>query len=212
MTEHKHTGHTHHHKRHGGHGEQAFDPNQLLQMEERRRTFMPPEQILNEFLTSPRMVLADMGCGVGYYSIPAGKILTGGSVYAIDLQQNMVDKTLERASEQGLANVHGVTASATELPLEDNTVDAVLMSMMFHDVPEQDRMLSEAKRILKSQGTLYMVEWDRVETDFGPPMEIRIRPDEITATLERAGFEIEDIHYSEQQKAIYYVHAHLPKQ
>lgn len=200
-----HSGHSHHH------GEQTFDPNQLLATEEMRRRFMPPERILSEFLVAPNTVLADIGCGVGFFTIPAAKMLPEGKVYAVDLQQNMVDATMQRALEDGIANVHGITASATDLPLDNESVDAVLMSMMFHDVPQQDEMLSEVKRILKPEGSFYMVEWDRVATDLGPPMEIRIRPNEMTEKLERVGFRIESVHDSEEQKAVYFVHARAPK-
>ncbi|RIV19652.1 class I SAM-dependent methyltransferase [Alicyclobacillaceae bacterium I2511] len=188
----------------------AFNPERLLAMEEGRITFMPPEPILAKFLTSSGMTMADIGCGAGYFTLPAAKLLTHGRVYAIDRQENMVDFTTERANEAGLTNVLGVVAPATDLPLADKSVDAVLMSMVFHDIPEQSGILSEARRVLVPGGTLYLVEWDKTGTRSGPPMEIRLRPEELQGILESAGFVIREITHSDVERAIYFVDAELP--
>lgn len=198
--------HSYHHE-----GIREFDPSHLLSTEELRKTFMPPEDILGDFLTSKHENMVDLGCGAGYFTIPAASKLPQGIVYAIDRQQNMIDITLERAAQQGLSNIRGIVASATNIPLENHKIDALLMSMMFHDVPEQDTMLSEAKRILKQEGILYMVEWDQVESDFGPPMNIRIRPGALTNTLEEAGFTVQHMHHAAKNGAVYFVYAVSPK-
>ena len=200
--------HEHHHHHHG---HREFDPDHLLAVEERRRTFMPPEEILGHFLTLPDENMVDLGCGAGYFTIAAARMLSSGIVYAIDRQQNMIDITLQRAAEHGLSNVRGLVASATNLPLSDHSADAFLMSMMFHDVLEQSEMLAEAKRVLKPEGTLYLVEWDQVPSDFGPPMEIRLRPDALTKKLQDAGFSIVQVQHSDKNAAVYYVHAQAPK-
>ncbi len=198
-------GHAHHHG-----VNHAFDPKRLLAMEESRTTFMPPEPILARFLTRPSMTVADIGCGAGYFTLPAAKLLTQGKVYAIDRQENMVDFTTQRANEAGLTNILGVVASATDLPLADKSVDAVLMSMVFHDIPEQSAILSEVRRVLVPAGTLYLVEWDKVGTRSGPPMEIRLRPEELQGILESAGFVVREITHSDVEQAVYFVHAEFP--
>ncbi len=200
------------HQAHHHDGSREFDPLHLMAMEEQRKTFMPPDATLEDFLTNSHENMVDLGCGAGYFTIPAAKKLQNGMVYAIDRQQNMIDITLTRAKEQGLTNVRGIVASATKIPLENHTIDAMLMSMMFHDVKEQDAMLEEAKRILKPEGILYMVEWDQEQSDFGPPMNIRIRPGTLTHTLEKAGFSVQRMHHAANHRAIYFVYALAPKQ
>lgn len=192
--------------------DQRFSHQHLLSMEGSRREFMPPETLLPEFLTSADLTMVDLGCGAGYFTVPAAKLLSAGRVYAIDQQQDMVDATIKRAQAESLDNVHGIVAFATDLPLEDASVDAVLMSMMFHDVPEKDDTLAEAKRVLKSEGSLYFVEWDRVEQRVsGPPLHIRIRPNELVDILQSAGFTVLAWRYSDVQPAVYFVHARAPK-
>ncbi len=202
----------HHHHHHHHDGPREFDPSLLMAVEEHRKTFMPADEILEDFLANHHENMVDLGCGVGYFTIPAAKKLPNGVIYAIDRQRNMIDITLTRAHEQGLANVRGIVASAIDIPLENHTVDALLMSMMFHDVPEQDAMLNEAKRILKPEGILYIVEWDQVQSDFGPPMNIRIQPGALTHTLEEAGFSVQRMHHAANNNAVYFVYALAPKQ
>lgn len=198
-----------HSHKHMPEGRRVFDPQQLLMMEERRRSFMPPEKILSDWLIQPSTRLADLGCGTGFFTIPAAKMLTQGMVYAVDVQEDMVRLTMQRVESEGLSNVVGMVGSAHQLELEDKCVDAVLLSMVFHDISESEALLSDIKRILVPQGSLYMVEWDKVETAFGPPMDIRIHPDDLRHILETAGFAIRDLHYSESEQAAYFVHASL---
>ncbi|QSO51393.1 class I SAM-dependent methyltransferase [Alicyclobacillus curvatus] len=200
-SEHQHT-HDHHHR--------TFDPNHLQSMEARRRAFMNPEHVLPKFLTRANMTLLDVGCGAGFFTVPAAKWLIDGKVYALDRQQDMIDVTLRRAAEANLKNVQGITSSATAIPLPTNSVDAALMSMVFHDIPEQTELLSETARVLVPGGILYMVEWDRNGTEFGPPMHIRIRPSELRETLETNHFVVDDITHSDVEPAVYFVTARTP--
>lgn len=200
-SEHQHT-HGHHHR--------TFDPSHLQSMETRRRAFMDPEYVLPKFLTRSDMTLLDVGCGAGFFTVPAAKRLVDGKVYALDRQQDMIDVTLRRAGEEQLKNVQGITSSATEMPLSTNSVDAALMSMVFHDIPGQTEMLSETARVLVPGGLLYMIEWDKIKTDFGPPMDIRISPYQLRETLEANGFIVEDITHSDVEPAVYFVMARTP--
>lgn len=201
MTDHE--GHTHNHPKHEG----KFDPERLLKMESQWQRYMNPATILPKFLPRTNMTLADLGCGAGYFAIPAAKMINDGHVYAVDRQQDMVHTTLNRASAEALTNIDGIVASATNLPIPDASVDAVLMSMMFHHVEEQTQVLNEVKRVLRPNGILYIVEWDRVETEFGPPMQIRIRPDELCAMLTDNDYMIQDVSHSDVQPAVYFIEA-----
>jgi len=185
----------------------GFDPERLKAMSERRREHMPPEEALSELITRTDMKIADIGCGVGYFAIPMAQRLDLGTVYAIDLQENMIEATRESARQAGLSNVETLVAPSTALPLDESSIDAVLMAMVFHDLHEQPESLEEARRVLKPGGSLYFVEWDRVESDFGPPMEIRIRPEELSERVEAAGFSVVNLRRGRDGSPVYYLHA-----
>ncbi len=191
--------------------QRKFDPERLQKMESQWQRFMNPATILPKFLTRTNMTLVDLGCGAGYFTIPAAKMINDGHVYAVDRQQDMVHTTLNRASAEALTNIDGIVTLATNLPIPTASVDAVLMSMMFHHVEEQTQILNEVKRVLRPNGILYIVEWDRVETEFGPPMQIRIRPDELCTMLTDNDYIIQDVSHSVVQPAVYFIEARAPQ-
>jgi len=201
----------HAHKIHfGGQILPGFDPEVLLAREEHRKAMLPPEEILPQFLTRTDAVMLDIGCGSGFFTLPAARFLTAGKVYALDLQKSMVDMTLRRADEAQLSNVEGITSPAANVPLADSSVDAVLMSMMLHDIDTRTQALAEAARVLKPGGTLFIIEIDRIDGGFGPPMEIRIPPNELREMLGEAGLTVLEVSDSPRQKSLYLVRAELP--
>ncbi len=203
----------HHHDRHhhnGGAGHPGFDPVRLAEMEEHRRRILPPEEILPDIVTSGDLTLLDMGCGVGFFSIPAAKLLSRGKVYAVDLQEGMVDATMRRARESGISNIEGIAAPAADVPLPAASADVVLMSMVLHDIDEKAETLREIDRLLKPQGTLFIIEMDRGTSELGPPQEIRITPDALTDMLVAAGFSVRSVERSSREKDFYFTRAQAP--
>ena len=160
-----------------------FDPEQLSRMEEFRRNIFPPAQALSHFITRPDMVIADIGCGPGFYTIECARMLTEGKVYAIDRQEDMVEWTHKRAMEANLTNVTTIRTSAESIPIPSESLDGVLIANVLHDVPEQENILREVQRLLKPGGTYCLIEWDKIPTDFGPPLEIRFSPQELIEKL-----------------------------
>ncbi|WP_455382291.1 class I SAM-dependent methyltransferase [Salinispira pacifica] len=203
---------SHHHHHHGrplftGHAMPAFNPEDLLRREERRRTMLQPEKALQLFLDRNDAVMLDLGCGVGMFSLVAARYLSAGKVYASDVHQGMVDTTLRRAKEAGLSNVEGIAAPAAKVPLPDASVDVVLISMVLHDIDTREEALAEAARVLKPGGTLFMIEIDRIDGGFGPPMEMRIPPAELRTMVSASGLEVTYVNDSPWQKSLYFLHA-----
>ncbi len=176
-----------------GHGPDHFDPARLHAMEDRRRAEMAPEDVLREFLPPDLGSLADIGCGSGFFSIAAARLFPRANILSVDRQQDMLDFVARRAREAGLENVETIRADATRLPIADGSLDAVLMSHVFHDIPERDAMRDEVYRILRPGGAFLLVEWDKVDTPMGPPIEIRIAAQELRDILTAGGFSVERI-------------------
>jgi ubiquinone/menaquinone biosynthesis C-methylase UbiE len=190
------------------HHDQHFDPERLAQMEASRRSVFPPEETLQQFLTRPDMTIADIGCGPGYYAVPAAQMLPQGKVFAVDRQSDMLEWTQRRAADASLDNLITVKASADELPFDTATMDAVLMANVLHDLSDHHTILGEVWRILKPQGQFFLVEWDRVDTEFGPPMNIRFTPDELEQLLKAHHFA--DIHLIPAHVPWFQMHAIKP--
>ena len=93
----------------------------------------------------------DIGCGEGYNTrLLAGR---GAKVTAVDISETFVAYAQEAERERPLG-IHYEVASAVELPFADASFDFATAFMSLMDVPETDRALAEAFRILKPGGFL----------------------------------------------------------
>jgi len=100
----------------------------------------------------------DFGCRVGHYTIPAAKSVgNNGIVYAIDTEQQALKELRRKVKAHNLTNIRIVkTSGQMKLPLESETVDAVLFYDVLHYLGERDRkrLYHEAFRLLKQDGLL----------------------------------------------------------
>jgi ubiquinone/menaquinone biosynthesis C-methylase UbiE len=103
--------------------------------------------------------ILEIGPGVGYYTLDlAGWIGPGGTVEIFDLQREFLDHTLGRAEEQGVANVNATQGDATELPYEDDSMDAVVLTAVLGEIPDRAAALSQIERVLRPGGRLVVGE------------------------------------------------------
>jgi len=123
-----------------------------------RRLFQRPDKILGD-LVRPGDSCADIGCGIGYFTIPMARLAGAhGRVTAVDLQPRMLAGVRTRAERAGvLARIQLHLAEASGLHL-DGTFDFVLAFWMVHEVPDQHSFLSEIGRAMTPGGRLLLVE------------------------------------------------------
>ncbi|MCK4571214.1 class I SAM-dependent methyltransferase [Candidatus Bipolaricaulota bacterium] len=99
----------------------------------------------------------DIGTATGAQCRTLGA--AGIHAVGLDLSQTMVDAARARPVQ----NVSFVVGSAYELPFEDSTFDAALLSLALHEHSEEERnrMLMEAMRIIEPSGYLILAEYSR---------------------------------------------------
>jgi SAM-dependent methyltransferase len=101
----------------------------------------------------------EIGPGTGYYTLDvAERVLPGGRVDILDLQLEMLDHTLRRASERGIANIAPARADARRLPYPDAGFDAAFLVAVLGEIPDQPAALRELARVLKPGGRLVVGE------------------------------------------------------
>lgn len=155
----------------------------------KRREALPPYEILRKLGLQEGTVVADIGCGIGYFSIPAADIVgSKGLVYAMDIELEMVEETERRAAEYGMINIRPIVTGEYDLKIEDSMVSFAFICLVLHEVSDRIRLLYEAKRILKNDGKLVVIEWRKKESDWGPPEEQRLDAGEIKELLISCGF------------------------
>jgi ubiquinone/menaquinone biosynthesis C-methylase UbiE len=103
--------------------------------------------------------LLEVGPGTGYYSLPMAEWLgPEGRLDVLDVQQEMLDHTMRRAGEAGLANLVPARADARHLPYEEATFDGAVLITVLGEVPDRDAALRELRRVLKPDGRLVVGE------------------------------------------------------
>lgn len=101
----------------------------------------------------------EVGPGTGYYALPvAGWLAPDGRLDIFDLQQEMLDHTMRRASAQGIANITPTQGDARQLPYGDATFDRAYLVTVLGEIPDQAAALSELWRVLKPGGVLVVGE------------------------------------------------------
>ncbi|MEA2273486.1 MAG: hypothetical protein QOI98_2194, partial [Solirubrobacteraceae bacterium] len=102
----------------------------------------------------------EIGPGTGYYTVElAGWLAPGGQLDIFDLQQEMLDHTMERVRRGAQPTpVVPTQGDATALPYADGTFDAVVLTTVLGEIPDQDAALREVRRVLKPTGRLVVGE------------------------------------------------------
>ena len=96
----------------------------------------------------------DYGCGTGWFSIEAAKIVGAtGRVYALDCFPRQLEEVNALARKKGLNNITTILSDC-ETGLPDVCVDAIWMCDVFHEIKLRREVLAELRRILKNGGTL----------------------------------------------------------
>ena len=158
---------------------QHLHPNQFPASEshrlvnEDRRKRQPVEVIVQRIAPKVGEIIADLGAGVGYLSIPLAD--EGATVIALDLQQDMLDGLRER--DNGLGRIRLVRATLPEIPLPDASLDRAVMVNVFHEVEDKGRLVKEMVRVLRPSGRVSLVDWQARETERGPPLHERVPMD-----------------------------------
>lgn len=103
--------------------------------------------------------LLEVGPGTGYYTLDAaGWVGPGGSIEILDVQQEMLDHTMERAAERRISNLSPTLADATRMPYDDESFDGAFLVTVLGEIPDQAAALRELRRVLKPGGRLVVGE------------------------------------------------------
>lgn len=134
--------------------------------------------------------VADFGCGYGTFTIPAAKLVSG-KVYAIDIDPEMIAVVRDKIRNSALNNVKTMVRDllGEGSGLEDESVDYVLLFNVLH-THHPRKLLDEAFRILRINGCVAIINWNRdPATPRGPPMEIRPTLEQCIEWCINSGFE-----------------------
>lgn len=107
----------------------------------------------------PATVVADLGAGTGYFSLPIAARVPEGRVLAVDIQPEMLDIVRRRTLAAGIRNVEPVLATATDPGLPPDSVDLVLMVDAYHEFSHPLEVMTGVVSALRSGGQVVLIEY-----------------------------------------------------
>ena len=167
--------------------------------------FLRPGEII-QHLREKKYILssmkgADFGCGSGYFTILLAKeVGPDGKIYAIDIDKEVLKEAQEFANQFDIRNIKFLHQDLEiNSGLESNSVDFVFISQVLYQSDKPENIIQEAKRILKNNGYLIILEPQR-ENPLFTGQKIK-HPQEITQIIEKENFKIVEI----EQSSNYYL-------
>jgi predicted methyltransferase len=151
-----------------------------------RDAWQKPHQVIQALALKPDAVVADLGAGTGYFSVRLARMLPRGTVYAVDLEPDMVKHLEARAARENLKNVTAIEAAPGDARLPAK-VDVVLLVDVYHHIEDRERYFRKLAGSLAPGGRLAVIDF-RVDSPRGPPKSSRVEPERVKAELTRAGY------------------------
>jgi len=165
--------------------EEAIIPN--LKVGHRKRFtegMLDSDLILHELNISSGQTVVDAGCGNGYMALLFSKqVEESGKVYALDLNTHSIECLCDEAAGTNITTMACDFAEPTPIP--SASVDIVYMSTVLHSQSKKrlQGIVQEVQRLLRPGGLFAVVEIEKHETLFGPPLKQRYSPEELQAVI-----------------------------
>lgn len=151
---------------------------------ESSETLLDKNAILANLAIRPRQIVLDAGCGTGYMAKEFAK-LTGktGKVYALDSDIRSIEILKGETEGTIIEPLAGDITQETKLAA--SSIDLIYVSTVIHGFsePQMEGFVREAKRLLKPNGGLAIVEIKKQDTPFGPPLDKRFSPKELKRVI-----------------------------
>lgn len=170
--------------------DKKFNPKSVDKLKNPERLqWENPEVIWENLSVENPAVFIDVGCGIGFASIPFAGKMPDGTIYASDSSSEMLDMLKVELEKAGAKNVKPLLMEEVKIPLPDGIADVVFQQNLYHELEQPTDNLNEYRRLLKSGGVMTVIDWKPTNTPFGPPLHIRVSATKIETDLVKSGFD-----------------------
>jgi precorrin-6B methylase 2 len=150
------------------------------------------ELIVESMNLNPDMVVADIGAGTGYYTYRIAKRVPHGKVYAVEIQDEMIEMLNKKKNEIAAKNVEVVRGDTMNVNLQRKTVDLAILVDVYHELSWPREIIQSIGRSLKPGGRILLIEYR------GEDPTVRIKPlhkttvAQLTREMLAGGFVLEE--------------------
>jgi SAM-dependent methyltransferase len=133
--------------------------------------FMDPMRTLLACNLETTNSVADFGAGSGFVARAAASIVSGGNVFAVEINRDLVARLTREANDAKLTNLHPLWGDI-EIPngssIENESMDFVILSNIMFQLDDKPGCVKEAMRVLKPGGRLLVLDWSESFGGMGP--------------------------------------------
>jgi ubiquinone/menaquinone biosynthesis C-methylase UbiE len=123
------------------------------------------DEVIQKLRLKPGDIVADIGSGSGVYSIPMAKaIAPNGILYAVDIDQKMLDYVAERAKKEGVTNLRTVLGEYDDPKLPVKNVDVAYFHRVLHMIEHRQTYLNSTATYLKLDGRVVVIDKNREDS------------------------------------------------
>lgn len=159
---------------------------------ESREAEQRPSDVFREMGLKDGDVVADLGCGTGWFARRMARaVAPRGTVYAVDIQPEMLDLVSGYIAAEGVSGVVAVLGTETDPRLPPGGLDWILMVDVYHEFQKPEAMLEAIRRSLKPTGKVALIEY-RLEGETAAHIrtEHRMSVAQVLAEWVPAGFRL----------------------
>jgi len=154
-------------------------------------------EVLAKLSLKPRMIVADIGAGSGFFSRPLAKaVAPGGKVYAVDIQQGLLDYIDKRDKDEHISNVQTVLGEFDDPKIPARDVDLAFINDVLHHIEHRAVYLKALGTYMKPSGRIAIIEMNKDDPNTGHKNqpELLVAREEILEWMSAAGFKLAEEH------------------
>jgi arsenite methyltransferase len=163
----------------------------------RRAATQKLDEVLADLSLKPGMIVADIGAGSGFFSRPIAKAVgPKGKVYAVDIQQGLLDFINKRDAEENIHNVQTVLGEFDDPKIPARNVDLAFINDVLHHIEHRAAYLKALGTYIKPNGRIAIIEMNKDDPNTGHKNqpELLVAREDIVQWMSDAGFKLVEEH------------------
>jgi len=158
----------------------------------RRDKQLQPEMVLDTIGVKSGMVIGEVGAGEGYLTFKlSARVGSTGKIYANDIKKSVLKSIQEKAEKEHIENINTVLGETSDPLFPINTLDMIVMIMVYHDLTKPVDFMRNVKHYLKPGSPVIII--DRDPERWGQGHDHFMKKDVLIESVEKADYKLSRI-------------------